>query len=176
VYKIILIGDSNVGKTSIRKRYLGEGFEKRYMTTLGADFAIKRMGDNVLQIWDLAGQSIYKNVRSGYYKGAEGVIIAFDISRITTFENISNWIDELHTQRDTTIPMILVGNKADLRSDSISCVDNDAAIIYSEELTNWSGYKVPYVESSALTGENIDSIFYQLIEEMKTAKLMQEGK
>jgi small GTP-binding protein len=164
-----------VGKTSIRKRYLGATFDKDYNVTLGADFAVKRMGRNVIQIWDLAGQPVYASVRSEYYSGAEGVILVFDITRQSTFVNVPKWLNEMMGVSNRMVPIVLVGNKVDLRGSAEQSINSNAGKQYAKDLTNWSGFTVPYIESSALTGENIDKIFSDLIKEIEIFKSTSEG-
>lgn len=176
-FKVCLLGDPRVGKTSIRRTYMGKGFQQNYNVTLGADFAVKRTKDSkVLQIWDLGGQQVYKQIRTGYYKGAEGAILIFDIVRIPTFETISKWVDELTVNAGKKIPMILVGNKSDLREEGVRSVGQKDGQNYAATLTKWSGFNVPYIESSALTGQNIDNIFDNLIEEISILHSTQMGK
>ncbi|MDH5401121.1 MAG: GTP-binding protein [Candidatus Heimdallarchaeota archaeon] len=175
-FKVVLLGDARVGKTSIRRNYLGESFKENYMVTLGADFAIKRLGTDVIQIWDLAGQPVYKAVRSGYYKGAQGAIFTFDITRPDTFSNVPKWIDEMVGVSERLVPSILVGNKADLRDSTSNPVSVEDASNYAKQLTDWSGFKVPYIESSALTGYNIDDIFASLIREIEILNESQQGQ
>ena len=175
-YKVILIGDPRVGKTSIRKRYLGAGFKENYLVTLGADFAIKRLGADVIQIWDLAGQAVYKSVREGYYKGAEGLVLVFDVTNVDSFTNLPKWLNEVINKTNSIIPMILVGNKADLRdNNSGEHVIQEDASNYAESLANWSGFEVPYFESSALNGLNIEEIFLNLKAEIDNYKASQAG-
>lgn len=164
-----------VGKTSIRKSYLGATFDKNYNVTLGADFAVKRVGTDVLQIWDLAGQPVYAAVRSEYYKGAEGIILVFDITRPQTFANVPHWLNEMVGVSNKLVPIVLVGNKVDLRDSTDTPINENAGTKYALELSKWSGYKVPYIESSALTGENIDKIFTDLISEIEVMKSISQG-
>lgn len=165
----MLLGDGAVGKTSIRHRYLGEGFKKSYMATIGADFAIKRLDDEglkIAQIWDLAGQPRFNVVREGYYLGTKGGILVFDISRPDTFFNIPNWIKEMmeNILEVDPIPLVLVGNKADLRTLSGNFIEPEQAKEYASQLSDWSGFNVPYIESSAKTGLNVDLIFESLVQ------------
>lgn len=169
VYKISLLGDGGVGKTSLRQRYLGEGFNSSYLATIGADFATKKLnseGTEVAQIWDLAGQPRFSVVREGYYRGTKGAILVFDISRPDTYHAIPNWIQELMDSMniDDPIPMVLVGNKADLRGSDYDFVSPEQAKEYADQLTAWSDLDIPYIESSAKTGLNVDDIFESLVE------------
>ena len=166
---MVLLGDGGVGKTSLRKRFLGEGFKQNYMATIGADFAIKRLdeeGNQIIQIWDLAGQQRFSVVREGYYLGTKGAILVYDISRPDTFYNIPNWIGELlnNIDKENPIPMALVGNKADLRGTDINHVSPEQAKEYADELTNWAELEIPSMETSALTGFNVDKMFNTIVE------------
>jgi small GTP-binding protein len=168
VYKVIILGDPYVGKTALRKRFMGEGFSYNYMLTIGADFSIYHLNDNTsFQIWDLAGQKNFEIVRQGYYKGSFGAIIVFDISRPQTFETIPTWIDEMQKNTEGLIPFVLVGNKSDLREEAGKwAVPRENAEAYAEVLRNWAELDVPYIESSALTGLNVSNIFEGLFEEI----------
>lgn len=169
VYKISILGDGGVGKTSLRRRYLGEGFNASYLATIGADFATKKLnedGTKVAQIWDLAGQPRFSVVREGYYRGTKGAILVFDISRPDTYHAIPNWIEELMDSMDIDdpVPMVIVGNKADLRGGDYDFVTPEQAEEYAQQLTDWSDLQIPYIESSAKTGLNVDEIFESLVD------------
>ncbi len=171
VYKLVLIGDPMVGKTSLRRRYLGQGFDYNYLMTIGADFGVKRVEDVVFQIWDLAGQENFDVVREGYYKGTTGAILVFDISRPQTYENLPYWIDETIRNVGKIIPFIVVGNKVDLRTkEGKWAVPADIAKGYAETLSEWSGYDVSYIETSALLGLNVDKVFTELVEEIQASE------
>jgi small GTP-binding protein len=174
-YKIILLGDGAVGKTSIRKQYLGEGFEKSYTMTLGADFAIKRVEDTVFQIWDLAGHPFFRNIQDIYFGGAHGVILVFDLTRIASLNNLQAWIDQTIKINEKPLPCVIVGNKFDLfEKESLEAfrpIVND----HLEELSKCIDHEIEYIESSALLGENIDLIFEKLIYQItKDAKDLEE--
>ncbi len=136
------------------------------MVTLGADFAIKRIKNSAIQIWDLAGQAVYKHVRDGYYQGAQGAILVFDITNPSSFDRLPNWYNEITAKIRSNIPMVLVGNKADLRDEYENTVSNKRAKNYAKLLSDQSGFNVPYLETSALTGMNIENVFDDLVEEI----------
>jgi small GTP-binding protein len=168
IYKISLLGEGGVGKTALRHRFLGEGFKDSYQMTIGADFAAKQVkvdGMNVVaQIWDLAGQERFETVRSVYYKGTLGGLLVFDITRPETYEIIANWVGELvKNNSDRVVPMALIGNKGDLRGQGSVEVDASYPTEYARILSDWSGYTVPYIETSALSGENVELAFETLI-------------
>lgn len=173
------MGDGAVGKTSIRRNYLGLGFTTEHMMTIGADFAAidkefsfqnKEGTDKkfnvTFQIWDLAGQSTFSNVRSMYYKGCFGGLLVFDRTRPSSFENIGQWVDEMQKSNSRgKIPLILLGNKADLVDEAPDVVDQDAVDKYLEELNSkysTDKFDIHYYDTSALTGQNIDDAFETL--------------
>ena len=132
--------------------------------TIGAEFAIKDLDKYRLHIWDLAGQKSLSAIRKSYYQGAKGAIIVFDISRPDTFTQIQSWINEMQNQQDSIIPMVIVGNKADLReSDSVR---ESEAQDYVKKLSEWANLEINYFEASALTGLNVDQLFSTLVEEI----------
>lgn len=180
-YKIVIVGDGAVGKTTLRKKYFGDNFETEYAMTLGADFAIKneQVGNRyyMLQIWDLGGQPQFKDIRSAYYMNSSGLIMVFDVTKIQTFKNLPLWIDEFTSNYKSdakNVPLILVGNKIDLRyryqpgsveSQSVGSeiVSTMEGMEYAKVLSEWSNHDVPYVETSALVGLNIQVPFKSVI-------------
>lgn len=169
IFKIVLLGDGAVGKTALRHRYLGEGFKQSYSMTIGADFAVKRVNldgeEIVAQIWDLAGQLRFQSVREVYYQGATGALLVFDITRTATFESIPNWITELmDNNKNKKVPMVLIGNKSDLRESTEGAISRESGQEYADNLSQWSGqFEIPYVETSALSGDNVEAAFAQLL-------------
>ncbi len=165
----------------MRKRYIGEGFSYDYLATLGSDFSVKKFGRNdelVIQIWDLAGQPKFSLVRQAYYLGTRGVILVYDITRPDTFYSIPNWINEAVKHRNSDIPLALalVANKIDLRDDNLDItVSTSHGQDYANELSNWSKMKVPYIETSAKTGFNVDEMFSSLIENMTAVNKIIKG-
>ena len=168
IYKIALLGEGGVGKTALRHRYLGQGFKDNYQMTIGADFAAKRVTvdgvDITAQIWDLAGQQRFNSVRSTYYKGCVGALLVFDITRLDTYNIIPSWLEELLTNNsDRVVPVVLIGNKGDLRGQAAEEIHPADAEAYAKALSDWSGYNVPYVETSAKSGNNVELAFQTLL-------------
>ena len=121
LWKIVLVGDGAVGKTSPRKQYLGQGFDTDYLSTMGADFALH---DTTIenthirwQIWDLAGQPVFKDVVRAYYTKIFGGVLVYDVTRRQTFENVEKWLNDIwsHSGREKNVPVVLIANKVDLR-------------------------------------------------------------
>ena len=162
IFKIILLGDSGVGKTNILTRYTKDDFSDSTKSTVGVELGTKIEEINntkiKIQIWDTAGEERYKSITKAYYKGSKGALIVYDISRKETFANVDKWISELKETGEDDICIILIGNKCDLkdkREVTIEEVKKKAEI-----------FKVGFLETSALTSENIEAAFHTLIKEI----------
>ncbi len=176
--KIILIGDGAVGKTSIRRHYLGEGFRHDYQMTIGADLAVKKSsliyagGKRIKYvIWDLAGQPRFDGVRMAYYTTAIGALAVFDVTRPDSFQNIVLWMNELWKSNGRgPVPLVILGNKTDLCDGTIHCVSEEKARIFVGRLSQISkqyrGFKIYYLPTSAKTGLNIEYAFELLGQEL----------
>ena len=165
IIKIILIGDGGVGKTSIFKKYMGEGFESTYEQTIGADFSTKEHITNtykvLLQIWDIAGQDRFETVRSLFYHGAHGIIFVFDVTRPESFNNFNKWLIEIKTNILQPRPLIVIANK----------IDKDPNHNYNSHLEyDWINKQIqaPIIFTSALNGDNIDLAFNLITENLLT--------
>ena len=160
--KLVMIGDSGVGKTNILSRYINNEFSLTSKATIGVEFCstiVKKNGKLVkLQIWDTAGQERYKSITSAYYKGAKGAFVVYDITRAKTFKNIDRWILELKANGNEDILIVLIGNKLDLEKSREVLVDDVKK--KAEEL------KVAYFETSALDGSNIEHAFDVIVNQM----------
>ena len=163
--KVVLLGDGGVGKTSIVNSYFKKPFTGSYKMTLGTEFRIKRVGNNVIQIWDLAGQPIFSSVRSTYYVGALGAILVYDVSKEKSYETIPNWLEEFDYHKNEKVPIVLVANKTDLRGTT-SCLSESDGLALKDKIESSKKFDVIYCESSAKTGDNIDAIFDQIIKEI----------
>ncbi|NHJ14431.1 MAG: GTP-binding protein [Candidatus Thorarchaeota archaeon] len=173
LFKVILMGDGSVGKTSLRRQYMGEGFRANYMITIGADFAVKKMKleggfDVSIQIWDLAGQEHFKNVRNTFYKGAQGALAVYSTVERSSFDNIRNWLDECWTNAGKKIPIVLIGNKIDLREQFKDNPVMAQTIVTTEEGEALAkkiagmGSHASFLETSAKTGHNVEAAFLEL--------------
>ena len=182
ILKLVLLGDGAVGKTTLRRRFLGEGFKAGYSATIGADFAIKRINlENyrlTFQIWDLAGQQRFAAVRELYYRGSRGALLVFDVTNPSSFNNLPNWLEELW-KKAGRVPMILCGNKIDLRDEVPKSIPPELGQEYARRLSAALGYEVPYIETSAKTGEKVNEAFFLLglsiIRTVKQPKTILEG-
>ncbi len=159
LYKIVIIGDSGVGKSNILSRYVKDEFREDSKSTVGVELGtkyvkIKETGAKV-QIWDTAGQERYRSITSSYYKGSHGCLIVYDITNEKTFENVEKWLEQAKKEAGKDVSVILVGNKCDLE---------DARKITKEQGEEKAKtLNVPFFETSALSRVNIDEIFMELL-------------
>nr|POE94821.1 ras-related protein raba5d [Quercus suber] len=162
LFKIVIIGDSAVGKSNLLSRYARNEFNMHSKATIGVEFQTQVMEiDNKevkAQIWDTAGQERFRAVTSAYYRGAVGALIVYDISRRSTFESIARWLDELKTHSDTTVAMMLVGNKCDLENIRAVSVEEGTTLAEAEGLF--------FMETSALDSTNVKKAFEIVIREI----------
>ena len=159
--RLMLIGDSNVGKTSIIKRYCNNQFSPSYISTVGIDFETKYLKINGkmvnLQIWDTAGQERYKVLAKNYFKNSDGFIIVYDITDKKTFNNVANWITQIKESASENVKSVLLGNKSDL--DQLRQVET----IDGKNLAD--NYHFKFYETSAQKGYNINKVFIDLVKE-----------
>ena len=161
IMKILTLGESDVGKTSIVLRYSDNKFHEKKLSTIGIDFKtkiIKRGNEKIkISIYDTAGQEKFRNIVKHYYKGANGILLIYDITKRDTFEKLDFWIEDLKENSDNidNLYIHLIGNKNDL--------EEQRAISF-EEATNFAKKnKLPYMEVSAKTGKNIKNLFDEVI-------------
>lgn len=165
-YKICIVGDTGVGKTTLLHQYLDHRFLGNIRSTIGSDFFVKylRLPEVpqliTLQIWDLAGQHHFKWVRNAFYKGAKGIVYVFDLTRRQTFENLLNWKSEVEDVIGV-VPNMFVGNKLDL-------IESIGRLITDEETHKIQGElnSISYIEASAKKGFGVKGIFHDLTREI----------
>ena len=159
LFKLILIGDSCVGKSNILSKYLKNEFDPNSRATVGVEFGTKNILINnkkiKIQIWDTAGQERYRSITSAYYKGAKGALIVYDITRRTSFDNIDKWISDLKLNGDKNICIIILGNKSDLA--------DKREVTKEEGIKKSEMFKTAFLETSALNGDNIGKAFEEII-------------
>ena len=160
--KIILIGDSAVGKTNIMNKYLKGTFNENTKATVGVEFGSKLFNiENhkiKAQIWDTAGQEKYKAITGAYYKGSKGAFVVYDITRKETFESTDKWINDLKVTADPKINIILIGNKCDL--------EDKREVLKEQGEEKAKSFGCAFLETSALSGDNIDKGFEMMVSEI----------
>eukprot|EP01071_Lankesteria_metandrocarpae_P004117 Lankesteria_metandrocarpae@DN3384_c0_g1_i1.p1 len=162
LYKIVLIGDSGVGKTNLLSRFTRDEFNLESKSTIGVEFATKSVvteGKVVkAQIWDTAGEERYRAITSAYYRGAVGALLVYDISKRLSFEHIERWLKELREYADPNIVILLVGNKSDLKN--LRAVDQSDSAKFAEK------EGLAFIETSALEATNVDKAFNRILTEI----------
>jgi len=166
VFKIVILGDSAVGKTSLINQFVENAFEEDYKPTLGAniirkDVILENSNAKVrLIVWDLAGQEKYNVVRSLYYQGCVGALLVYDITRANTLSNIeTKWLDDFKKYVKKEGTYLLIGNKCDLKDQRM--ISEDAGIALAEKIR-----ASKFIETSAKLGENVDNAFKTLVFEI----------
>ncbi len=176
MFKLVLIGDGAVGKTSVRRKYLGKGFISSHIATIGVDFAQKYMqvdGITVrLVIWDLAGQTGFERVRRHYYQGCSALILVYDVTSRESFENTSRWLVESFKYAGEIPPTAILANKVDLRTSNNGgkFVLPEEGQAFAEMFTKKLGIPSVFFETSAKNGENIQESFSTLTRMMIAEK------
>ena len=183
VFKILLLGDSTVGKTCFLARYSDDVFVENYLNTIGSDYQLKIVkldnGKTInVQLWDTAGQDKYRNIAKNYYKGSHGILLLYDITSQTSYDNIKVWIDDIKEEADENVIIFLLGNKIDLVEERIIPKEK------GEELGK--KYNVTFFEVSAKSGENVNEVFkalykkindsYDQLESQRNIKIIKKQK
>ncbi|KAF7664918.1 hypothetical protein LDENG_00162240 [Lucifuga dentata] len=157
LFKVVLIGDSGVGKSNLLSRFTRNEFNLESKSTIGVDIQVD--GKTIkAQIWDTAGQERYRAITSAYYRGAVGALLVYDIAKHLTYENVERWLKELRDHADNNIVIMLVGNKSDLRH--LRAVPTDEARAFSEKNT------LSFIETSALDSTNVEEAFKNILTEI----------
>lgn len=180
LFKLLLIGDSGVGKSCLLLRFADDTYTESYISTIGVDFKIRTIeleGKTIkLQIWDTAGQERFRTITSSYYRGAHGIIVAYDVTDQESFNNVKQWLQEIDRYACENVNKLLVGNKSDLTTKKV--VDYTTAKEFADHLN------IPFLETSAKNATNVEQAFMTMAAEIKNrmgpptteANLRSEGK
>ncbi|KAJ1043356.1 hypothetical protein NDA11_003312 [Ustilago hordei] len=162
--KLLLIGDSGVGKSCLLLRFCDDAWTPSFITTIGIDFKIRTIeldGKRIkLQIWDTAGQERFRTITTAYYRGAMGILLVFDVTDQKSFENVRTWHANIEQHASEGVSKILIGNKSDWEEKRAVTTEQ------GEELAKELG--IPYIETSAKSNSNVEEAFFNLAREVKT--------
>ena len=163
VYKVLLLGDTTVGKTCFLMKYTDKTFQEVHMSTIGLDYRLKTMtlksGKVIkLQIWDTAGQDRFRAITKNYYKGAHGIILIYDITSLQTYENVKTWINQIREEAPANVIIYIAGNKIDMEEERK--VKTEEGKKLADE------FGLPFYETSAKNDININETFENLVEEI----------
>lgn len=163
LFKLLLIGDSGVGKSCLLLRFADDTYTDSYISTIGVDFKIRTIevdGKTVkLQIWDTAGQERFRTITSSYYRGAHGIIVVYDVTDQESFDNVKQWLSEIERYASEGVHKLLVGNKADLTTKRV--VQTADAKEFAD------GMGIPFLETSAKDATNVEQAFVTMATEIK---------
>eukprot|EP01070_Trichotokara_eunicae_P007796 Trichotokara_eunicae@DN5545_c0_g1_i3.p1 len=163
LFKLLLIGDSGVGKSCLLLRFADDTYTDSYISTIGVDFKIKTINLDrklvKLQIWDTAGQERFRTITSSYYRGAHGIIVVYDVTDRESFKNVKAWMTEIDKYAVPGVNKLLVGNKSDLTQKKVVHSDE------GKELADQLGIR--FIETSARNAHNVDEAFELMATEIK---------
>ena len=169
--KLLMIGDSGVGKTCLLLRYANDSFSPTFITTIGIDFKLKNIqldGKRIkLQIWDTAGQERFRTITTSYFRGAQGILLVYDVTDRQTFISIRNWVAQIQMHADVNVNKILIGNKCDMT--------NTRAVSFEEVDALAKEYNIHFFETSAKQDLNVEKSFLTIATEVKDRLLVDGG-
>ena len=163
LFRLVLIGDSGVGKTALLLRYSENTFNASFISTIGIDFKIKTIdieGKRVkLQVWDTAGQEQFRSIATSYYRNAHGIILLYDLTDAQSFLHISRWVEDIHVNAPSSVKKILIGNKCDI-AEAQRVIDKERGAALAQELG------IPFLETSAKMSINVETAFEMITMDM----------
>ena len=175
LFKLLLIGDSGVGKSCLLLRFADDTYTESYISTIGVDFKIRTVeldGKTIkLQIWDTAGQERFRTISSSYYRGAHGIIVVYDVTDAVSFNNVKQWLHELDRYANENVNKLLVGNKSDLA--------NKRAVTYEQGKELADSLNIEFLETSAKNSTNVEKAFMAMsanIKQRLKSQPVAEGK
>lgn len=164
LFKLLLIGDSGVGKSCLLLRFADDSYLESYISTIGVDFKIRTVeqdGKTIkLQIWDTAGQERFRTITSSYYRGAHGIIVVYDVTDQESFNNVKQWLNEIDRYASENVNKLLVGNKCDLVANRV--VSHESGKALADEVG------IPFLETSAKDSTNVEQAFLTMTAEIKS--------
>ena len=170
LFKLLLIGNSSVGKSSLLVRFVDDVWEENFVPTIGVDFKLKTLDVNgkkvKLQIWDTAGQERFKNITASYYRGGNGVLVVYDITDRDSFENLNSWLIEIEKNASKNVYKLLIGNKSDL--------EDKRKVTYQEGKDFATSNGMQFIETSAKTDSKVKDAFELLTQEIIKANVTKD--
>ncbi|KAH7297212.1 hypothetical protein KP509_26G059100 [Ceratopteris richardii] len=171
--KLLLIGDSGVGKSCLLLRFAEDSFTTSFITTIGIDFKIKTIeldGKRVkLQIWDTAGQERFRTITTAYYRGAMGILLVYDVTDKATFDNVRNWIKNIEQHAAENVNRVLIGNKADMDPSKRAVTTAEGQALADE-------FGLKFFETSAKTNLNVENAFYTIARDIRKRLVENDSK
>lgn len=165
-FKLVLIGDTSVGKSSLLLRFADDTFSDAYLSTVGVDFRFRtvRVEKKLvkLQIWDTAGQERFRTITSAYYRGADGIVMIYDVTNMESFNHVNEWLAEVSRYAAEGTSRLLVGNKCDKAAERVISTEKGKA--FADNLG------IPFLETSAKDSTNVELVFMAMTEELVNRK------
>ena len=167
LFKLLLIGDSGVGKSCLLNQFADGNFSSNHISTIGVDFKIRSIEQDSklvkLQIWDTAGQERFRTIVSSYYRGAHGIVLVYDVTNAESFQNVKYWLSEIERYASKKAELLLVGNKVDLGEGS-----NLRQVSYGEGKELADSLGITFLETSAKSSSNVEEAFLTMSKQIKT--------